>query len=764
MINKDDDFLKKLLGTFKIEAQEHIQAMSSGLIELEKATLPEKQTEFIEAVFREAHSLKGAARSVSRTDIEKLCQSLENVFSDLKRQEITSSPPLFDVLHQVVDGLGQILVYTEAERATLKKSPIGELISSLENAVRRRKTQTGKQEKGIAQPEPSIGSLTNDTKGMPHEKSETVRISTKRLESLLLQAEEFLSLKLAAKKHASDLRDVNALIEQWKKEWSKVYPEVQRVHQLLEREDNPLQGKADSQLVKKLEFLDWNHTFIKSLGIRLKMLAIAAEHESHSTSRMVDSLLDNMREAVMLPFSTILESFPRFIRDLCREQGKKAELVIRGADIEIDRRILEEIKAPLIHLVRNCIDHGIEKPEERKKRKKPPCGTITLAISQKNSSLVDVVVADDGAGIDITEVRASVLRLGILSREEIDKMSLPQALSLVFYSGVTTSPIITDVSGRGLGLAIVQEKVEKLGGTISVETDLQLRTSFRVVLPIKLATFRGLLVDTGGQTFVIPSGRVERVVRIKKNEVKTVENRETIGLNGRAVSLVRLHEVLGLPYKQVKDGDSEFILALVIGTAEKRIAFSVDRILDEQEVLVKSLGKQLSRVRNIAGATVLQTGQVVLVLNVSDLIRDPAKFLFPTAKVSDKVERIDPSRKSILVVEDSITARTLLRSILESAGYQVKTAVDGIDAFTLLRTEDFDLMVSDVDMPRMNGFDLTAKVRADKKLSNLPVVLVTALESREDRERGIDAGANAYIVKSSFDQSNLMEVIRRLVC
>jgi two-component system chemotaxis sensor kinase CheA len=774
VVKKDDDFLKKLLGIFKIEALEHTKAMSSGLIELEKATTPEKQMEIIETVFREAHSLKGAARAVNITDVERLCQSLETVLAALKRQEIISSPQMLDVLHRAIGSLDKLLAPAEAEGAKSAKPPIAELISSLEELASRQVSgrkqmisRIRRKSRAVREKAEVEGQQPPDTQtpaaGSQPLTLDTVRISTAKLESLLRQVEELLSAKLTASQHAAEVKEVNSSLDQWKKEWAKAYPKLHRIRQSLEEENNPRQGEANSELAELVEFLDWNRTYIKDLETRMKTLAASTEHNRHFTGRMVDNLLDDMRRAVMLPFSSFLETFPKLVRDLCRDQGKEADISVVGANIEIDRRILEEMKAPLIHLVRNCVDHGIEKPEEREAKHKPPRGTVALRISQKNSSKVEIVVADDGAGIDVDKVKAAALKLGVLSQEDSDKISQAEALSLIFLSGVTTSPIITDISGRGLGLAIVQEKVDRLGGVISVESSPNQGTTIRLLLPLTLATFRGLLVNVGEQIFAIPSTSVNRVVRAKKEDIRTIENRETIGLNGQAVSLVWLHDVLGLPRREAKSGDSEFIVALVLGAGEKRVAFSIDAILDEQEMLVKSLGKQLSRVRYIAGATVLATGKVVPILNVSDLMKSAARVSASPAEVAAGAEKAKARRKSILVVEDSIAARTLLKNILESAGYQVKTAIDGVDAFTVLRTEDFDMVVSDVDMPRMNGFDLTAKVRADEKLSDLPVVLVTALESREDRERGIDVGANAYIVKSSFDQSNLLEVVRRFL-
>jgi two-component system chemotaxis sensor kinase CheA len=421
------------------------------------------------------------------------------------------------------------------------------------------------------------------------------------------------------------------------------------------------------------------------------------------------------------------------------------------------------MKDPLIHLLRNCIDHGIENPAVREKKRKPPQGTIALAISQQDGGKVELLVADDGAGIDAARVKAAARKLGMVAEEEAEKLGERETLALVFRSGVSTSPIITDVSGRGLGLAIVREKVERLGGAIAIESHPDAGTSFRIVLPLTLATFRGILVRAGDRLFVIPAASVERVTRAAETDIGTVENRETIVLGGQAVALVGLSDMLELPRAAASEAADRGASAVVLGAGPERIAFRVDEVLGEQEVLVKTLGRQLARVRNVAGASVLGTGQVVPVLNVPDLMKSAVKRAAAHAPVAAVEEPAGAQQRSILVVEDSITSRALLKNILESAGYRVATAVDGIDAYTALKTATFDLVVSDVEMPRMDGFDLTARVRADKRLAELPVVLVTALESREHRERGIDAGASAYIVKSSFDQSNLLEVIRRLI-
>lgn len=771
MKKQGDDFLKRLLSTFKIEATEHVKALSSGLIDLEKAATVAGQMEIIEATFREAHSLKGAARAVNNTDIEAICQSMESVFSALKRQETTFSSGMLDVLHRAVGRLERLLSFLEAELPAVEKSEAASLIRQLEDLLRA-KQPAGEREKSphsfAADTQTAmIAPLRKVAPAGPEVPSsgETVRIAVSKLDSILLQAEEMLSVKLATRQHASNLENITSTVSSWKKEWTRIHSDVQALQRSLEK-DTKRNGPDHYKLrmAKLLEFLEWNYAFLRSHESRLTAAAKSALQDDRSVSGMVDNLLDDTKKALMLPFSSLLEILPRFVRELSRDRGKEIELILQRTEIEADRRILEQIKNPLVHLVRNCVDHGIEVPKERERKNKSPRGTITITVSQKNGDKVEIVIGDDGAGIDAAKVRSAALKLGIVSAEEARNLSDEEALPLIFNSGVSTSPFVTDISGRGLGLTIVREKVEHLGGAVAFNTGVDVGTTFRIVLPLTLATFRGLLVRSADHLFVLPTTNVERALTVKKDEIKSVENRETIRLRGQIISLVRLNDVLQLPRRQSARESDRNMPVLVLVSAEKRIAFLVDEVLHEQEVLVKSLGPQLARVRNVAGATVLGTGKVVPILNVPDLVKSAIRVTQAGVKPETVlVEKGEEKRKSVLVVEDSITARTLLKNILEAAGYDVTTAVDGIDAFTQLRTSEFDVVVSDVDMPRMNGFDLTAKIRGDKKLSELPVVLVTALESREDRERGIDVGANAYIVKSSFDQSNLLEVIRRLL-
>lgn len=783
MANRDDELMRRLFGTFKVEADEHMRAISSGLVELENVQEVERQKAIIERVFREAHSLKGAARVVNLTEAETLCQSLENCFSALKRSPRSLSAKLVDTLYRVVDALAEIVRGIGTKADSKKRSQAAELVNTLEGALRDDqprplKAEESKQKAIVnAAPTPKaersapVVAVQRASVEAEVIQSGTVRISVAKLNSLLLQAEELLSAKLALGQLATDLREAFSTLAMWEKDRAKLQVDVRALQQWVEGDGRQIRANggaaweetAKAPLKKVLDFMERNDTDLKSYQARQSILVGLAWQQHAALSLMVDGLLQDAKKMLMLPFSSILEGFPKLVRDLAHDYGKEVGLEIRGAELEVDRRILEELKDPLIHIVRNCIDHGIESPAGREEKRKTLRAGITIEIARRESDKVEIVVSDDGGGIDLAEIRESALKLGMVTPEEARDLDERATLALLFESGISTNRFITSVSGRGLGLAIVRERVEKLGGSVSVEMQKDVGTSFRMVVPLTLATFRGTLVRANEHCFIFPTLHVERALRTDKDQIRTVENRETLSLNGQVISLVRLGEALGIPSKSGVPEPASKMHALIVRWGEKKLAFQVDEVINEQEVLVKSLGKHLSRVPNVSGATVLGTGQVVPILSIPDLMKAASRLAPGSSRAVVLTAHGKESKKSILVVEDSITARTLLKGILESAGYQVKTAVDGVDALTTLRTAVVDLVVSDVDMPRLNGLGLTAKIRADKKLAELPVVLVTALESREDRERGIDVGANAYIVKSGFDQSNLLDVIRKFI-
>ncbi|OHB73676.1 MAG: hypothetical protein A2W17_00665 [Planctomycetes bacterium RBG_16_41_13] len=794
MNEREIEFQKRLLATFKIEVEEHIKEMSVDLLKMEENPPVYVQKQIIEKIFREAHNLKGAARAVNLLSIEKICQSLETVFSNMKHGGLQLSKREYDLLHDALDSIGRILFSPEgsSDISTLVRrieglvsgeSPDEVPSGALPQAFVEACLQSDVKDKSVEDDvinmveEESIAGEKAVHAAMQKEgiirretsRAKVLRVASSKLDTLFFKAEEMLSLKQVSLLRASELLRISTILDDWDRKWTKVYSSARRTVLLQDEMESEKDGvKRKSEHIDLLrEFMEWNHNFMKTLEVEINVLAGCTKRDHRMLAGMVDELLEDVKKILMMPFSSILETFPKVVRDISRNQAKDINLLISGGEVEVDKRILEEIKDPLMHMVRNCIDHGIEKIEERLRKNKKPQGTISLSIHQTNSNQVEAVISDDGAGIDVEKVKKSAIKSGFAKEEHIKNMNDGEASSLVFQSDISTSPIVTDISGRGLGLAIVREKAEKLGGKVYLESKLNVGTTFRIVLPLTLATYRGIIVRVAGHKFAIPTISVEQAMRVNTNEIKQIEKKEAIFVDGISVPFIKLQEALGISgeKKHVSGnrGNAGYLHTVVIGASSRRIAFCVDEILDEQEVLVKNLGKQLVRVRNIAGATILGSGEVVPVINVYDLIQSAIKNSSPAVKKDIQKEATGKERKKILIVEDSITSRMLLKNILESGGYLVNTAVDGIDGLTKLKTDAYDLVVSDVDMPRMNGFTLTAKIRANKKLSEMPVVLVTSLSSREDRERGIDVGASAYIVKSNFDQSNLLETVKRFI-
>lgn len=771
----EEELLEKLREAFSVEAQERIASLSASLLTLEKDPFGKGKSEALEVAFREAHSLKGAARSVNLAEIETLCQAIEGVFAGMKRDRIQGSGDLFDLLHRAVNVMDGFLAATETERAghveeiasmvtqlrevpAGKEAPIpkdkpgeGPIPKGAESAVSAEKPISTDGEKGVPVAEAHV---KDQAPGGPSRKkplSESIRVSTAKLDSLFLKIQELVSLKLASGQHITDLKGVLRSMEDWNQQW------VAQVDRESLNNGGGV-GKAAGGVAPRGDRIDDG---IRSWNMALRALIKRFEQDDRVLGHMVDDLLDDMKRITLLPFSMLLDIFPRMVRDISREQGKDVDLAITGTEVEIDRRILEEMRDPLTHILRNAVDHGLETPEIREERGKARRGTIRMAVSQTEGGKIEIVIADDGGGIDPVRLKKKARRMGILTTQEMEALNDRDALSLVFHSGVSTSPMVTDISGRGLGLAIVEEKVEKLGGLVSIDSTPGQGTSFRMVLPVTISTFRGVLIRVAGRWFIVPSATMERTLRVHKDQVQTVENRATIPLGGKALALADLAGVLGLPRAGEGSNGSPFVTVVVLGKGERRVGFRVDGVGGEEEVLVKGLGKQLRHVPSVSGATILGSGKVVPIINVNELLTSALKA--PVDDLGRKGIGEETEKPAILVAEDSITSRTLIKNILEGAGYRVQTAVDGAEAFAALKTGSFDLVVSDVEMPRMDGFELTRRIRKEERYADLPVVLVTGLETREDREKGIDAGANAYIVKSSFDQGNLLEVIGRMV-
>ncbi len=595
----------------------------------------------------------------------------------------------------------------------------------------------------------------------------TIRITTDKLDALLLQMEELLAVKLKIADQADDLRSIARTMDQWRKEcFSTPTIRASAAQDLAADRQAPHLADGDAWanigpgLSKFRQLQQLNSERFAAVDGSITRLAEKTERDRQGLGVMIDGYLESIKRALMLPMSSLTDAFPRMVRDLARAKNKKVNLVIRGGNLEIDKRIFDTVRDPLTHIIRNCVDHGIEDVAVRTSRGKPEKGEIAVEISQADSSRMTIVIRDDGGGIDTAAVLATAIENGVVSPADSGALDTTAIHNLIFHSGLSTNRIITDISGRGLGMAIVREKIANIGGKADVASEPGKGSTFTLTLPMTLATFRGILVTCADALFAVPTSQTECVIRVCPGEIKRVGCTETIQFQDKTTTLHSLGAVLGLQTSGRQCGASDYITALVLRLGGNDIAFTVDSVVDEQEILVKNLGKQLYRVRNIAGATILASGRIVPIINVSDLFTSAINLGAASRAMPEADEK---RKKSVLVVEDSITSRTLLTSILQSAGYEVTTAADGLEGYRIVQNDSFDIVVTDVEMPAMNGFELTEQIRKTEGISDVPVVIVTSLASREDRERGVDVGANAYIVKSCFDQNNLLEVLERLV-
>ncbi len=597
MNTQDEELHKQLIETFKIEAREHINAIGSGLINLEKSNTVVKTEAQIEIIYRAAHSMKGAARAVNLRDIERTCQALEGTFSYLKNKEISLSPQLFDLFHKVLNSLELLLTQVDDPDISILPPTIERYISILNNIksyteehvqeapsdeeqkedtsatdgsmlnnlksimvqyeVKEEedsdiRTDTLQHDPAYIQPEQNskkeAGSRDSTNMEVPQKiraSSNTVRLSTGKIDSLYIMAEEMLHIKLLQKRSIDEFGVILADFEDIKKNWEKLYFEILRFRQDAEKSQNENEIRADiSKLIKQFPVFDNINNKIKSLEKKGLHAQSYQKYDIVYTSSMIDGLMQEVKKILMLPFSNLFDTFPRISRELARDMGKDVEFITNGTEIEVDRRIMEDIKDPVIHIIRNAVDHGIEEPAERRKTQKPEKGKIEINIQQIESSKVELTISDDGAGFDKNKILNKAVNLKLITRKEAESLTDNDINMLVFKSGLSTSSIITDISGRGLGLAIAEEKIEKLGGKISIKSTAGQGSSFVMVLPSIMAKYQGLNVKLTDQEFLIPIANITETARIHKRDIQTVKNRETIRSKESTVALVNLAEVL----------------------------------------------------------------------------------------------------------------------------------------------------------------------------------------------------------------------------
>ncbi len=750
---EEAELIKKLLPVFRGEADERLESIASSLEELRAGPeSDERRHELFETVMRDAHSMKGGARTMKLGHISALCKEFEYAAAKLTRREVEPYPALYDLFERAA-GLVQSLL--EAPE-NLNEGLLNQMMVDLASIEQHEPAAVE-----ATAPVAVAAAAPATAKPIATRASQTVRVATEKLDNVLRQAQEMLVAKLAMRQRGADLAELAAGLREWRQEWSRVDTDVYRLQSWVEKHDEQSDDSGIYPLAASaVRFLEWSQKRVRTLETQVRELGKRMFEDQQSFGVMVDTLVDETKRALMLPLSTLFKGLPRMVREVARTQEKALDFDVRGEDLEVDKRILDEMRDPLMHLLRNSVDHGIEPSAEREAAGKTKRGQIVVEVSQPAADEVALRVADDGRGIDTERVRAAAVKNGVLTEGQSRALDRAALLQLIFRSGVSTSETVSNISGRGLGMAICREGIERLGGSIQIESEAGQGTSFHIRLPLALATYRILMVQVGRQTMAVPTANTERVLRLSSESISSIEGKETVDYQGAPVSLQRLDRFLGMEAA----GAERHSYAVIVRSGGRLVAFAVQRVIDEQEVLFKDLGSFLEHNPHVSGATILGTGSVVPILNVPEMIDAvyAEHVVAEPVDIAPEEEVVEAKPRSILVVEDSITSRMLLKEILESAGYLVSTAINGVEAVAMLEQREFDLVVSDVEMPKMNGFELTERVRADERWTGLPLILVTGLERDEERERGLAAGADEYIIKGSFEQSNLLAAISRL--
>lgn len=763
----EDEELRTL---YKEASADHIQKIEAGLLHLEKNPLDQAK---LELLLRETHSLKGDSRMLGVKDVETLTHQIEDILGAVKRSERVFSPQTFECLYLGLDAIRKIAheAITGQAAGISVFHVLAQLMGADSSDDLPQTQETVAELNGAASAE-SIGEpplvfqdavQTKEPMELPAEvltpvsdyQIDTIRVESPKLDKLLTQASE---LAVTKGQMGDRLAEIDQILAQWE-EWNReafvsrlTFDELERRLQTTELQ--PLQN-----------FYNLVESRLEQLGVLLNRLRSTTYEDNAKLETVANELESGIHSLRLLPFSTIFNLFPRTVRDLAKQQGKQVNLVIEGGDNSVDKRILEEMKDPLLHLLRNAIDHGIETPQERQSLGKPATATIRLRGYQVGST-VSLEVVDDGRGLDVEAIKQAAVSRGVRSRPELAAMSTAEIQALIFAPGFSTRTAVTEISGRGVGLDVVRANVDRLKGNIQVEFTPNKGCLFRITMNSSLSTTDALIVRVSEHPYAIPVGFVEAMQLVSPQEVFATEGSQTLPFQGESVTVTWLADLLGLPVKtptstKALRSASKTIPCIILRIGSERLALLVDVILEQQDIVLKPQSQLLKRVRNISGATILGTGEVCMVLNPPDLFKSARKAIV-SVTVKELTEQAQVKQK-ILLVEDSIPIRTQMKRILEGAGYAVTAAVDGADGFNKLRTGTFVAVVSDVQMPNLDGLELTAKIRQFQEYKDLPVILVTTLASQEDKRQGAQAGANAYITKGDFEQGVLLDTLRTLI-
>ena len=748
--------MRHCLKLFQHDLETQAAQMTQGLIEIENDNL---KPEIFESLMRSAHSIKGAARVIQLMPIVSLAHSLEDCFVAAKKDDSLVNQDNMDSFLQAVDLFSSLSKINKGQLElwiSSQQEPINKLIDKFKSILKiENKSIQKPSKKNIPEVVPNV---------TPAEVKDPIIVNP-----IVIKHENLKQNDRILRVTAKNLNRLMGLAGESLIESSWLHPFANTLNQYKQSQDrlmNLIEGLRDS--LDRTQITEVSKNYLNSLQhivfeARQDLTQKNAELETYI--RRHDSLSERLYQEVidirMRPFEDCLEQFPRMVRDLARQLNKRVHLHIIGKSTAVDRDILERLVEPLTHLLRNAVDHGIETPEQRVLEGKPPEGNITIEASHR-AGMLAITISDDGKGVDYKKLRKKIVDKGLAKEDVAENLTKAELLEFLYLPGFTTRDSVTEISGRGVGLDVVRMMVQEVGGVIRTQSVEGKGISIHLQLPLTLSVLRCLIVELGGEAYAFPLSRIDRALFLKKDEIKVIENRQYFHNGETNIGLVSGYQVLELDNVMTHD---QVLPVIILSDRLNFYGLVVDRFVGEKELVVQEVDLQLGKIPDISAGAFLESGDPLLIIDVDDLVRSIDKLLAQgkIRSLNPEQPRTEVQMKKILVVDDSITVREVESRLLENAGYYVETAVNGVDGWNAVRIRNFDLVITDVDMPRMNGIELVKAIKNDPRLATLPVMIVSYKDREEDRREGLEAGANYYLTKSSFHDDTLIQIVEDLI-
>ena len=740
-----------LLELFSLEAEAQTQVLNAGLLALERNPT---QADQLESCMRAAHSLKGAARIVGVDAGVSVAHVMEDCLVSAQEGQLYLRPEHIDALLQGTDLLMRIatpnnnLTPADIEAYVALMAHVLDPLAPVEPLRDERlpEPQTVELPAPVIEPPAAPVETPRKAKRITENGERVLRVTAERLNSLLDLSSKSLVETQRLKPHLATMQRLKRIQNNGLRALENL-----NVH----LKEHALSLEAQEALEDARRLLAESQQLLIEKNAELDEFAWQA-------SQRAQVLYDTALACRMRPFADVLSGQVRMVRDLGRDLGKQVRLEIEGEKTQVDRDVLEKLEAPLTHLLRNAVDHGIESPEQRLLAGKPAEGVIRLRASHQAGLLV-LELSDDGNGVDLEKVRRTVVERQLSPAETAAQLSEEELLTFLFLPGFSLRDKVTEVSGRGVGLDAVQHMVRQLRGAVVLEQTAGAGSRFHLEVPLTLSVVRSLVVEVGDEAYAFPLAHIERMCDLESADIVQVEGRQHFWHEGRHVGLVAASQLLQRPVSQ---NSQQTLKVVVIRERDAIYGVAVERFIGERTLVVLPLDERLGKVQDISAGALLDDGSVVLIVDVEDMLRSVDKLL-NTGRL-ERIARhsnqaVEAARKRILVVDDSLTVRELQRKLLLNRGYDVAVAVDGMDGWNALRSEDFDLLITDIDMPRMDGIELVSLLRRDNRLQSLPVMVVSYKDREEDRRRGLDAGADYYLAKASFHDDALLDAVVELI-